>query len=107
MDLAERLSEIQGEVDAEVQAREAAYERITNQWSDGLNTFYQQLTEESKQWETYKESLLQSIEAMTDTIRSELEKERKEREAIEERLIGLLEETCYRVEQGPSYNPFL
>lgn len=43
------------------------------------------------------------IEDMQQRVRQELQKEKRDREATEETLIRLLEETCARVENSLGY----
>lgn len=102
--LADRLSSIETAVEQERNSREAAYDRITVQWSTHVSAFYQALDEEEREWKGAEAALRVGLEFMTATVRSELQKERKAREVVEEQLIFLMETTCARVEQGLTYS---
>ena len=94
------ILKLQEAIDHEISSRELSYERIVRSIGQELSVGYEKVEKQTRARAEVHSNYSKTIEELEDLIRHELQKERAEREHVEETLIKLLEETCERVEQG-------
>jgi len=73
-------------------------ERITDTIQTGLQEARDALEAEQRLRADTEQSLMQAMEDVYNRINAEIKEEREKREAVQNRLLGLLEQTCGRIE---------
>lgn len=70
---------------------------ILRQFQDDMDRFYADLAEEKRIREDNEEALLEYLKEIVTSLKDEIDREREQREATEETLLGLLEGTCSKL----------
>ena len=71
---------------------------MVNNFNNEANDISQKFTREQEVNQNNKSKLQEVVEELVDKTRAEIVQERKERESNEDTLIGMLEQTCDKIQ---------